>query len=184
MVIEGVLEAAALNRVRARVETLFEAAGENAGHEFQRDPYGRRVTELDPRDEELSAVVGHPTVATAAASVLGPGCGVVRLSARSRSPFAPVGEAMSAEAGGGLLAVWLLDASTTIRVVAGTHRKAAGEGDPSAVGAGETTFTAPAGSVVLFASDLLWGGAPNPTGRHLRTLHGIFAAATGHPGRG
>lgn len=177
VVIEGVLEAAVLSRVRARVEALFEAAGENAGHEFQRDPYGRRVTDLDPRDEELSAAVRHPTVTTAAESVLGPGCRLVRLSAGSRSPFAPVGETMPAETGEGLCAVWLLDPSTTIRFVAGSHREDAGSHDASPACPEETTLTASAGGVVLFGSRLVYGGAPNPTGRHLRTLHGVFAAA-------
>lgn len=38
------------------LETLFEAAGANAGHEFRDDPYRRRIADLGGMNEELDTL--------------------------------------------------------------------------------------------------------------------------------
>ena len=39
-----------------RLESLFELARENAGHEFRDDPFRRRIADLRGLDEELDAL--------------------------------------------------------------------------------------------------------------------------------
>ncbi len=61
--VPGVLTEAGVAAFRAQVEALFEAAGENAGHEFQRDAFVRRVAADARLEAEVRASLGGAFVA-------------------------------------------------------------------------------------------------------------------------
>jgi hypothetical protein len=63
LVLPDVLDTDRLQILRAQVEALFEAAGENAGHEFQRDPFVRRVAADARLEAEVRASLGGAFVA-------------------------------------------------------------------------------------------------------------------------
>ena len=180
VVLPGVLDAGWLRALRARVEALFEQAGENAGHEFRQDPHARRLANVLDQGEEFERVAQHPAVLEAVEAALGPGFALADLEARSTNPFAPAPEPWCAEAG--LLAegaachlVWMLDEFTeecgALRVAPGSHQwgRAPGQEVPR-----EALLTGPAGSVAVLDARLWQSGTVNRTDRHRRALHGRF----------
>lgn len=161
VVVEGVLGEGELRELRAAVEGVFEAAGENAGHELRRYPHERRVENVDARGEAFRRLAGS--------GWLGEGFVPAGLTAVSVNPYAPVGEAMAA-GDGAWRVVWLLDdfgsGSGALRVAPGSHKEdERGE---------EVELTGAAGSVVVMDGGLWRGGTPNGTERHKRRLEGVY----------
>lgn len=181
VVLPGVLDSGWLRALRARVEALFEQAGENAGHEFRQEPHARRFSVLLDKEEELARVAQHPEVLGLVEAALGPGFTLADLEAHSINPFAPVprpwrtGEDLWAD-GESCHVVWMLDDFTeecgALRVAPGSHRwgRAPREDLP-----GEVLLMGPAGSVATLDARLWRSGTVNRTDRHRRTLHGRFS---------
>jgi hypothetical protein len=165
--------------ILSHLETLFERAGENAGHELRAEPFARTLT-LDPSEAAGESSVFAPLLGDHAVlacvehllgGVLGRGYELAGLRARSSNPFALALNPFRLGPGASACEVfWLLDDFTddgaaALRVVSGSHLM-----DPSLPVLPAVSVAAAAGSAVVLDGRLLSGGAANPGNRHLRTL--------------
>jgi ectoine hydroxylase-related dioxygenase (phytanoyl-CoA dioxygenase family) len=184
----GVLSAAQLNVMRARLEELLAAEGERAGIEVHQEAGTDRLADLVNKDPVFEVCFTHPRVLAGIAHVLGE----FKLSSlNSRAALPGEGhQALHADWGGPVEpgsyqvcnSIWLLDDFTAdngaTRVVPGSHRLRAmprdAIADPAATHPDEVELIAPAGTVVIFNSHLWHGGTRNRTGRPRRALHSYF----------
>jgi ectoine hydroxylase-related dioxygenase (phytanoyl-CoA dioxygenase family) len=183
----GVLTAAQVSRMRARLAEMMAAEGDRAGLEVHQEAGTDRLADLVNKDPVFEVCFTHPAVLACVAHVLGdfelsslnsraalPGRGHQALHAEG----APVGSGPYQVCN----SIWLLDDFTedngATRVVPGSHRRVVSVRDtmpdPAAAHPGEVKFTAPAGTVVVFNSHLWHGGTLNRTGSQRRALHSYF----------
>lgn len=179
-----------LNDLRQRVEEIFEAEGENAGHEFKQEPHARRLANLVDKGEVFERVVSEPRVLALVEHVLGREFKLSSLNARSTNPYAPEGQPLHVDQGllpdsrGNVVcnSLWMLDDFTpengATRIVPGSHRwgKQPREvmADPLEPHPEEVLVTGKAGTVVVYNAHVWHGGTANGTGQHRRALHGFF----------
>lgn len=155
----------------SHLESLFEQAGENAGHAFRVEPFARNI-EISPDQRGIFApFTVDPAVLKCVERLLGPQFELAALGARSSNPFAlalnPFGPGPGAPA---CRVLWMFDDCTdegaaALRVVPGSHRR-----DQSPMALDAVSLSAAAGSAVVLDGRLWTGDAPNPGSRHLRTL--------------
>lgn len=186
----GFLDGESLALLRGRVEELYETEGENAGAEFRKEPYARRLANLCDKGEVFLWLISRPPVLELVGHVLGPEFKLSSLNARSADPHSPEAQPLHVDAGAlpdrlgywVCNTIWLLDDFTeengATRVVPGSHRWGRlpqnALADPRAPHPQEILVTGEAGSVVVMNTHAWHGGTANRTGRPRRALHGFY----------
>ena len=117
-----------------RIETLFDAEGDEAGAEFRQEPGARRLANLADKGDVFVECMLEPAVLEHVAHVLGPRFKLSSLNARSANPRSDEAQPLHVDAGAlpdergywVCNAVWMLDDFTTdngaLRAVPGSHR--------------------------------------------------------------
>lgn len=189
-VLENVLDTAALDRVRNRVEALYESEGENAGSEFRKEPGSRRLANLVDKGEVFQRLIATPRVLELVGHVLGPRFKLSSFNARSANPHSAEAQPLHCDAAAlpdanGFWVcntIWLLDEFTLengpTRIIPGsqTWGKLPQDvlADPVAPHPQEVLVTAQAGSVVVMNTHAWHGGTANRTAHHRRALHAFY----------
>lgn len=189
-ILENVLDADHLERVRQAVEAQYEAEGENAGSEFRTESGARRLANLVDKGQIFGDLLVDPQVLDGVRHVLGEEFKLSSFNARSANPHS--GEAQPLHCDAGAIpdekgdwvcnTIWLLDDFTLdngpTRVVSGSHRwkqlPTEVLEDPQAPHPDEQLITGPAGSVVVMNTHAWHGGTANNTDTERRALHGFF----------
>ena len=190
MLIENVLDRAALQEVRDRVEELYESEGENAGAEFRKEAGARRLANLVDKGSIFERLVANETILKLVAHVVGPEFKLSSFNARSANPFSTEAQplhcdaaAVPDEAGFWVCnTIWLLDDFTrengATRVIPGSQRWRQLPQDvlpdPVAPHPEEMLVLGPAGSVVVMNTHAWHGGTANRTASHRRALHAFY----------
>jgi hypothetical protein len=163
------------NGVLLHLETLFERAGENAGHHFREEPFAR-VVEIPAGDAGVFEPLARDAqVLEHVRRRLGADFELAALHARSMNPFAlalkPPRPSPSLWA---CRVLWLLDdfqdeGAAALRVIPGSQLWPAGSetafDEPAAV-----VLSAAAGSAIILDGRLWTAQGFNPGNRHLRML--------------
>lgn len=190
LVLDNFMGAELLDRVRSRVEELFQEEGSQAGSEFKQEPQSRRLANLVNKGEIFERVIAMPELLERVGHVLGPEFKLSSLNVRSADPRSDWVQPLHADMGaipdekGYWVAntVWMLDDFTTengaTRAVPGSHRwgmlpQQALE-DPSASHPDEVLVTGKAGTVVVMNAHLWHGGTANRTSGHRRAMHAFY----------
>lgn len=166
---------AALNGILLHLETLFERAGQNAGHALRDKPFAR-VLDISIGEAGVFAPLTRDTRALECVQHrLGPAFELAVLHAASLNPFAlALGPPRPARRPAACRVFWMLDDFTAegtaaLRVIPGSHLVQPSSGtafEESAVAA----LTGGAG-IAIFLDGRLWTtSGSNPTNRHLRML--------------
>jgi ectoine hydroxylase-related dioxygenase (phytanoyl-CoA dioxygenase family) len=175
--------------MRARVDALTEAEGDNAGKEVHQEAGADRLSDLINKDAIFDICYTHPKVLAGIAHVLHsdlklsslnfraalPGYGLQHLHADWNGAVTP-GEYFVCNS------IWLLDDFTNengaTRVVPGSHLSGKSPrdemADPTQPHPREVLLTARAGTVVIFNSHTWHGGTLNRTPNRRRALHSYF----------
>jgi ectoine hydroxylase-related dioxygenase (phytanoyl-CoA dioxygenase family) len=197
-VLPGVLSAAEIAAMNARLDGVIEAARQLCGTDPRRNPYPRYAAfdedevvlkDLANRGHEFDIAFSHPRVMAAVRHVLGDDMKVSYLHMRQPAPGAghqdlhldtyedpavhPVHYFCNT--------IWMLDDFTTgngpTRFVPGSHRwgtdPRTGMGDPYADHPDQVFVTGEAGSVIIFDGHVWHGGTKNHSGGRRR---GLFSA--------
>jgi len=189
-ILDGFIDPEWLLELRLRAEELFEIEGENAGHEFRRDPFARRLANLAGKGEIFERIICDCRLLVYVSHVLGGSFKLSSLSARSTNPYAPEAQALHADMdrrpddnGPSVFnSIWLLDDFTpdngATRVIPGSHLSdelpAETLKDPRQPHPQQLVLTAPAGSVIVYNAHLWHSGTANQTPRHRRALHASY----------
>jgi ectoine hydroxylase-related dioxygenase (phytanoyl-CoA dioxygenase family) len=184
------LDQRTLQRVRDRVEQLYEMEGENAGSEFRKEPGSRRLANLVDKGEIFQELVAKPRILELVGHVLGEQMKLSSFNARSANPYS--NEAQPLHCDSGALpdengysvcnTIWLLDDFTptngATRVIPGSQNwgKFPQEtmADPAQPNPEEVILVAPAGSVVVMNTHAWHGGTANRSADHRRALHAFY----------
>jgi hypothetical protein len=188
--LEGLVGAARLASLVARLTALYEAEGDQAGGEFRQEPGARRLANLVDKGEVFVASFLDPVVIAHVSHVLGPRFKLSSLNARSANPHSGEAQPLHVDAGAVPDALgywvcnslWMLDDFTpengSLRVVPGSHRKGQRPQDvledPLAQHPDEVLVTGRAGDVVVMNSHLWHGGTANRTDRRRLALHAFY----------
>lgn len=189
-VVERFLDPETLERIRERVEELYEAEGENAGSEFKKEPGSRRLANLVDKGAIFERLIAEPRILELVGHVLGPKFKLSSFNARSANPFSDEPQPLHCDAGAVAddsgywvcNTIWLLDDFTpdngATRVVPGSqHWKQLPQqvlSDPLQPHPQEVLLCAPAGSVVVMNTHAWHGGTANRTAHPRRALHGFY----------
>lgn len=190
VVVEGVLDPGTLEQVRARVEELYAAEGENAGAEFRKEEGSRRLANLVDKGKIFEQLVTVPRITELVSHVLGERFKLSSFNARSANPYSNEAQPLHCDAGAlpdeqgywVCNTIWLLDDFTpengATRVIPGSQKWAALPqnelSDPVAPHPQEVLLTAPAGSVAVMNTHAWHGGTANRTAHHRRALHAFY----------
>ncbi len=190
VVLERFLEPDFLRRLRDRTEELYAQEGADAGQEFRREPYARRLANLVDKGDVFETLIAIPRVLQLVGHVLGPKFKLSSLNARSADPFSPEAQPLHCDAGAlpdekGFWVcntIWLLDDFTAengpTRIVPGSQLwrqfPQNALSDPAAPHPDEVHVLAPAGSVVVMNTHAWHGGTENRTAQPRRALHAFY----------
>jgi ectoine hydroxylase-related dioxygenase (phytanoyl-CoA dioxygenase family) len=189
LVLEGLMPAGLLARLRRRVDELFAEEGDSAGAEFKPEPGCRRLANLADKGDVFREILLQPDVLALVRHVLGPDIKLSSLNARSVPPGAgaqPLHADMSALADSRGFwvcnTVWLLDDFTadngSLRVVPGSQRRGMlprdALADPQADHPEQVVVTAPAGSVVILNAHAWHGGTANGGSAPRTAVHAFY----------
>lgn len=185
----GILSDAQLTAMRARIQQLLAAEGEDAGKEVHQEQGTDRLSDLVNKDPVFEVCFTHPQVLAGIAHVLRNDLKLSSLNFRAALPGDGL-QGLHADWSGPVEAgdyyvcnsIWLLDdfteANGATRVVPGTHRSGKvpqqAMEDPKGTHPDEVLLTAPAGTVVIFNSHVWHGGTLNTTDAPRRALHSYF----------
>ena len=176
-----------LDRVRRRVDELFEQEGASAGSEFKQEPQSRRLANCVDKGRVFEEVIVTPEILDGMGHILGPRFKLSSLNVRSANPHGDWVQPLHADSGAiadGLgywvaNSVWMLDDFTphngATRLVPGSHRR--GKTPPDvledlyAPHPREILLTGPAGTVAIMNAHMWHGGTANRTARHRRAMH-------------
>jgi hypothetical protein len=193
--LSGILTPEQLGGLRARVDELRQAEGDQAGMEFRQEDGTERLSDLVNKGAIFDVCYTHPRLLAGIAHVLEADFKLSSLNYRAALPGqghqalhtdwsepVPAGQFRVCNS------IWLLDDFTAkngpTRVVPGSHLRGAlpkdEMADPAALHPGEVTLQAPAGTVVIFNSHLWHGGTLNRTVTRRRALHAYFCRRTEH----
>src|SRR5581483_10961072 len=86
LVLPGLMPPELLDRLRRRIDELFEEEGAQAGAEFKTEPGARRLANLVNKGPVFEEVILNAAVLDAMAQVLGPRFKLSSLNARSANP--------------------------------------------------------------------------------------------------
>jgi hypothetical protein len=176
-----------LDELRDRVEALWAEEGDDAGSEFRYEPGTRRLANLIDKGPIFAELVCMPKILACMEHVIGPGCKLSSLNARSTNPHN--GEAQAWHADAGAIAdergywvcnsVWMLDDFTAengaTRMIPRSHtwRRLPEPGDTRAM-EHEELVVGKAGTVVIMNAHMWHGGTANRTDRCRRALHAFY----------
>jgi hypothetical protein len=191
--LSGILTLDHLGRLRARIDDLLQAEGDQAGTEFRQEPGTERLSDLVNKGAVFDNCYTHPRLLAGIAHVLGADFKLSSLNYRAALPgqghqalHTDWSEPVSAGQFRVCNSIWLLDDFTPqngpTRVVPGSHQRGTLPKDEVADAAAphpdEVTLLAPAGTVVIFNSHLWHGGTLNRTAVRRRALHAYFCRRT------
>jgi hypothetical protein len=184
LVLPGLMPPALLDRLRRRIDELFDAEGALAGSEFKQEPGARRLANLVNKGRIFEDVICTPEVLDAMAHVLGPRYKLSSLNARSTDPFSPVDQPLHADSAAVAdelgywvcNSVWMLDDFTAengaTRMVPGSHRwNRLPPPDLYEAYPGQKLVLGVAGTVVIMNAHMWHGGTANGTARPRRAMH-------------
>ena len=196
VILPGLLSTEMLNEVRARVEDLYAAEGENAGAEFRQEPGARRLANLVDKGVIFEKLASLPPVLELVQHVLGSEYKLSSFNARSTDLFSSDAQPLHCDAGAlpdergywVCNTIWLLDDFTAsngaTRVIPGSQNwkqlPQEALADPAASHPEEVLLVAPAGSVVVMNTHAWHGGTANQTSAPRRALH-IFYCRNDKP---
>ncbi|HWA34886.1 MAG TPA: phytanoyl-CoA dioxygenase family protein [Cyclobacteriaceae bacterium] len=183
--------------INAKILSLMNSEGANAGSELLDSPYIRhpkeagadRLADLVNKGEVFDVFYTHPRVLAAVAHVLGPAIKLSSLNYRAAKPGMGLQklhvdwhEAVSAGNYTVCNSIWLLDdfskKNGATRIVPGSHLSGVMPQDvldnPEAPHPDEVIIEAPAGSVFIFNSHAWHGGTNNLTEKDRRSIHSYF----------
>lgn len=182
-----------IERIRTRVEDLFDAEGDQAGSEFRHEPGSRRLANCVDKGELFEQAIVEPTVLACVERVLGPRFKLSSVNVRSANPRNGVSQplhcdtgALPDEQGNSVCnSVWLLDDFTAengaLRVVPRSHLWGRLPqdvlADPGATHPEEVLVTGRAGDLVVMNAHCWHGGTANRTDRQRRALHVFYCRA-------
>ncbi len=185
----GILTMARVEAIRARLDELLAAEGDDAGKEVHQEAGTQRLSDLVNKGTLFEVCFTQSRVLAAIAHVLTDPFKLSSLNARFALPGQGL-QALHVDWKGPVAAddffvcnsIWLLDDFTesngSTRVVPGSHRSGQvpkdAMTDPSAQHPDEIKLTAPAGTVVIFNSHTWHGGTLNTTTQPRRALHSYF----------
>ncbi len=177
-------------RLRARLEQLFEQEGADAGSEFRTEPEARRLANLVNKGEVFHEVIRHPDVLACVEAAFAAPFKLSSLNARSANPNSATGQPLHVDMGfladaqgpKGVNAVWMLDDFTprngALRVVPESHRRNARPQevlpDPLAPRPDEIVVTGNAGDILILQAHLWHAGLANRTDRPRLSLNGFY----------
>jgi ectoine hydroxylase-related dioxygenase (phytanoyl-CoA dioxygenase family) len=184
LVLPGLMSRELLERLRTRIEELFDEEGAQAGSEFKQEPGARRLANLVNKGRVFEEVILTPEVLEAMAHVLGPKFKLSSLNARSANPHSPSDQPLHADSAaisdeqGYWVAnsVWMLDDFTSengaTRMVPGSHRwRALPPPEMYDQHPAQQLVTGKAGTVVIMNSHMWHGGTANRTDAPRRAIH-------------
>ena len=99
VVLTNFLEQHTLDKVRDRVEELYELEGENAGSEFRKEPGARRLANLVDKGEIFQALVAQPRILELVEHVLGEQFKLSSFNARSANPYSSDAQPLHCDSG-------------------------------------------------------------------------------------
>jgi hypothetical protein len=188
--LEGHLDRPRRERLVARLHALYEGEGEDAGHEFRREPGARRLANLVDKGEVFVESILDPVVLAHVSHVLVPRFKLSSLNARSANPQNEEVQPLHVDAGAlpderghwVCNVLFMLDDFTpengSLRVVPGSHRSLRRPqdalADPMAPHPDEVLVTGQAGDVVVMNAHLWHGGTANRTSRPRLALHAFY----------
>jgi hypothetical protein len=191
--LSGILTLDQLGRLRARVDELLQAEGDQAGTEFSQEAGTERLSDLVNKGAVFDICFTHPRVLAGIAQVLEADFKLSSLNYRAALPgqghqalHTDWSQPVAAAEFRVCNSIWLLDDFTAengpTRVVPGSHLRGTLPKDempePAAPHPDEVTLLAPAGTVVVFNSHLWHGGTLNRTAVRRRALHSYFCRRT------
>lgn len=186
LLIPGVLEEKTCERLRNRMEEIWQAEGEDAGLEVHQQPGTRRLADLVNKGEVFDAVWLNPLVLTAAWFLIGHPFKLFSLNARDALPgqgeqslHADWGPRAVEEPCRVVNSIWMLDefseASGATRIVPGSHRLAGQPSDyltdPAAAHPSQRLALGEAGTVMIYNAHAWHGGTRNHSQARRRGLH-------------
>jgi ectoine hydroxylase-related dioxygenase (phytanoyl-CoA dioxygenase family) len=190
LVVKDFMDAGLLERLRQRIEELFQLEGESAGREFKREPGCRRLANLVDKGDIFREVIVLPRLLEYVRYVLGPSIKLSSLHARSVEPHSQRGQPLHADMGAVAdecgpwvcNTLWMLDDFTAdngaLRLVPGSHRlgrlPADCLADPLADHPDQILITGSAGSIVVVNAHTWHAGTANRTGRPRTALHAFY----------
>jgi ectoine hydroxylase-related dioxygenase (phytanoyl-CoA dioxygenase family) len=189
-ILEGAMSPEFLNRLKSRVEELFQLEGDQAGSEFRQEEGSRRLANLVDKGEVFEQAIAHPAVLPYVARVLGPKFKLSSLNVRSANADSPTGQPLHVDMAaipdeGGYWVcntIWMLDDFTiengATRVIPGSHRwgkiPQKELADPYASHPDEVLITGRAGTVVVMNAHAWHGGTANRSGAPRTAMHGFY----------
>lgn len=185
----GLMTAQQVRAIRARVEQLIAAEGDQAGGELNQEAGTHRLANLADKDPLFDICHSHPRVLAAMNHVLKGDFKLSSLNGRAALP-GQGGQAFHADWSGGVdpsdfqvcNSIWLLvdftEENGATRVVPGSHNTGQHPqdalDDPMAAHPDEILLTGSAGTVVIFNSHLWHAGTVNHTQTPRYALHSYF----------
>jgi hypothetical protein len=191
-VVKNVLHSSQLRVLNRRLSELCELEGEQAGHEFRREPGALRLANLVDKGTCFQELIAHPLMIESAQAVLGSAWKLGSLNFRSALPgqghqplHCDMGMLPDSSGFNVFNSIWLLDDFTphngSTRIVPGTHRSGLLPShalpEPSATHKQEVRVYACAGDVILTNAHVWHGGTTNHTLQPRRSLHGFYVRA-------
>ena len=190
VVLRNFMDQQTLQRVRDRVEQLYEMEGENAGSEFRKEPGSRRLANLVDKGEIFQELAAKPEILELVSHVLGQQIKLSSFNARSANPYSSEAQPLHCDSGAlpdekgysVCNTIWLLDDFTATngatRVIPGSQNwrmfPQEGMADPAEAHPDEVILLAPAGSVVVMNTHAWHGGTANRSAGHRRALHAFY----------
>jgi ectoine hydroxylase-related dioxygenase (phytanoyl-CoA dioxygenase family) len=190
LILPDFMSPALLAELRARVDELFRAEGDQAGSEFKKEPFTQRLANCLDKGDVFMQCIADPTVREGIAAVIGPEYKLSSVNVRSADPLSEWSQPLHCDMGGlpdergnwVCNTIWILDEFTTengaTRCVPGTHKsgKLPQEvlADASAPHPDEILVTGSAGTVVIMNAHLWHGGTANRTGKPRCAMHGFY----------
>ena len=188
--LEGFIAPERRQRLKGRIQALFDAEGEGAGGEFKHEPGARRLANLVDKGDVFVDCIVEPEVLEYVGHVLGTRFKLSSLNARSANPRNGESQPLHVDAGAlpdelGFWVcntVWMLDDFTpengALRAVPGSHRFGRRPqdalADPRLPHPDEVLVTGTAGDLVVMNSHLWHGGTANDTDRPRLALHAFY----------
>jgi ectoine hydroxylase-related dioxygenase (phytanoyl-CoA dioxygenase family) len=184
LVLPGLMSPELLDRVRRRVDELFDQEGAAAGSEFKTEPGARRLANCVNKGPVFEEVILTPEVLDAMAQVLGPDFKLSSVNVRSADPHSASDQplhadsaAISDESGYWVCnSVWMLDDFTeengATRMVPGSHRwRTLPPPEMYDRHPQQQLVLGKAGDVVVMNAHMWHGGTANRTSAPRRAMH-------------
>lgn len=190
LILPDLLPQPMLEKLRKRVEELFEEEGENAGAEFKLESGARRLANCVDKGKVFEEAILIPEMLAAKAHILGADFKLSSLNVRSTNPLSEADQPLHvdmnaiADERGYWVAntIFMLDDFTpdngATRVVPGSHkwgqRPQEQMADPFGAHPQQILVTGKAGTIVICNAHTWHGGTANRTSGQRRAMHAFF----------